>query len=620
MIPEIQSLLEALQYGSSRGAAASGLFSRICGGLNPEALEKNPRLEGFLAYLKKESARFREEQIPPLPYSLFALFDAQGDRKRFEEPYFERRNRLLVYGLSAWLWKKPEDLAGLEDIIWAVCDEYSWCLPAHMGGKSRSPAAKMTVFRGLITGPRFDNALTIDLFACETGLALAECCAALEGVISPVVLERARNEVYRRLIKSYLEYGAFQPWELFKMNWCSVCAGGLGAAACYLVKDDYALGGVLHKLLPTVDRFLESFAADGACVEGLSYWSYGVSYFVIFADLLFHRTGGRIDLLKDPRFEKIARFQQKCYLPGGASVYFSDAENSGFRRGLTAFLCRRVPGVVTPPSGRAMNMETDNSGHFNHALRDFAQALRDLLWTENHEGPPFRAEPLVILPEAQWLIASAGEIAFAAKGGHNGEPHNHNDVGSFIYYQKGKMAFCDLGSGQYTKDYFNENRYTVFCNQSLSHNVPLINGEGQKPGREYGARDCRIGPGAEMVLDMAGAYGMAGLRSLKRSFVFDPLRGGLSIEDRFLFSASPLPVIERFISCYPPRVEGAGLSIDTGDSRTLLSCSLPAAPLVHERKHRDHYGNEITVYLVDFSFTPEAPEFPVNFKLSQELA
>jgi hypothetical protein len=613
VIPDIRFLLEALRYGSGQGASASGLFSKLCGGLDPKTLENNPLLKGFLAYLKKEGDRFRREPIPPLPYSLFSLFDTQGDRKQFEGPYFERRNRLLVYGLSSWLWKRPEDLSGLQDSIWAICDEYSWCLPAHMGGKSRSPAEESPATRGIITGPRFDNALTIDLFACETGLALAECCAALEDYLAPAVLERARKEVYRRHIKSYLEYGAFQHWELLKMNWCSVCGGGLGAAACYLIKDDYTLGGLLHKLLPTLDRFLESFAADGACVEGLSYWNYGVSYFVIFADLLFHRTGGRIDLLKDPRFEKIAQFQQKCYLPGGASVYFSDAENSGFRRGLTCFLHRRIPGVTIPPAERAMKMEADNSGHFNQALRDFAQALRDLLWTENREDPPFKAAPLVILPEAQWLIASAGETAFAAKGGHNGEPHNHNDVGSFIYYKKGKMVICDLGSGQYTKDYFNENRYTNFCNQSLSHSVPLIKGESQKPGREYGARDCRIGPGAEMVLDMAGAYGAAGLNSLKRRFVFDPLRGGLELEDRFLFSAAPLPVVERFVSLYPPRLEEEGISIDLGDSRTLLKCSVRAAPLIHEKKHCDHYGNEVPVYLVDFAFSPDAAEFSVKF-------
>lgn len=615
-------LLEALLYGSSWGAAASGLFAHVCGGVGvgtADAIEKNPRLEGFLAYLKRESGRFRGEGIPDLPYSLFVLFDREGDRARFEGPYFERRNRLMVCGLAAWLWKKPEDIAALEDTIWAVCDEYSWCLPAHMGGKSRFSATGMADSAGVVTRAQFDNATTIDLFACETGLALAECCAALEGVLAPQVTLRARKEVYRRLIQSYLEQGAFQHWELLKMNWCSVCGGGLGAAACYLIEDDRLLGGILFKLLPTLDRFLESFTADGACVEGLSYWNYGVSYFVMFADIFLRRTGGKIDLLQDPRFEGIARFQQKCYLAGGARVYFSDAENSGFRMGLTNYLCRRVPGVAAPPPDKAMRIEADNHGHFNHALRDFSQSLRDLLWTEPQEPPPFKPEPLVILPDAQWLIANAGDTAFAAKGGHNDEPHNHNDVGSFLYCKKGKMVICDLGSGQYTKDYFNENRYTVFCAQSFSHSVPLINGEGQKPGQKYGAGDCHIGPGAQMVLDLAGAYSVDGLLSLKRRFVLDPVRGGLTVEDRFFFSLDrlpvPIPIIERFVTLYPPQIEGGAARIDSGDAISVLKCSLGTTPVVHEHTHRDHSGNEVTVYLVDFSFAPEGAELSVVFDL-----
>jgi hypothetical protein len=384
------------------------------------------------------------------------------------------------------------------------------------------------------------------------------------------------------------------------------------------------LGGILYKLLPTLDRFLESFTQDGACVEGLSYWNYGVSYFVMFADILFHRSGGKINLLKDPRFEKIARFQQQCYLSGGAQVYFSDAENSGFRMGLTDFLSRRIPGVTVPPQDRAMKIEKDPRGHFNHALRDFSQSLRDLVWTENHEPPPFKPEPLVIFPDAQWLIAGAGDTAFAAKGGHNDEPHNHNDVGAFIYYKKGKMVICDLGSGMYTKDYFNENRYTIFCNQSFSHSVPVINGEGQKAGRKYEARDCRIGPGAEMVLDMAGAYDVDGLLSLKRRFVFDPVSGRLKIEDRFLFSSPlPVPVIERFVSLSPPLIEGHSARIDSGGTISVLKCSfsvpVETKPVAHEQKHRDHDGNEITVYLIDFAFSQESAELSVIFELEEEL-
>jgi hypothetical protein len=118
-----------------------------------------------------------------------------------------------------------------------------------------------------------------------------------------------------------------------------------------------------------------------------------------------------------------------------------------------------------------------------------------------------------------------------------------------------------------------------------------------------------------MVLDMAGAYGTAGLLSLKRRFVFEPVHGGLKMEDEFLFSPNPLPVIERFISLYPPRIEGTVLHIDTGDSQSVLKCSVKIKPVIHEQKHRDHYEDEVTVYLIDFAFLPEDTGFSVNFEI-----
>ena len=38
----------------------------------------------------------------------------------------------------------------------------------------------------------------------------------------------------------------------------------------------------------------------------------------------------------------------------------------------------------------------------------------------------------------------------AAKGGHNAESHNHNDVGSFIVYADGYPALIDVGVEAYT--------------------------------------------------------------------------------------------------------------------------------------------------------------------------
>ncbi|MDR2479514.1 MAG: hypothetical protein LBD48_09415 [Treponema sp.] len=50
------------------------------------------------------------------------------------------------------------------------------------------------------------------------------------------------------------------------------------------------------------DRYIASLESDGTCTEGLSYWTYGVGFYVCMADILFYRT---------------ARFQQYCYFPGG---------------------------------------------------------------------------------------------------------------------------------------------------------------------------------------------------------------------------------------------------------------------------------------------------------------
>ncbi|GHU25215.1 heparinase [Spirochaetia bacterium] len=607
MIPDVLRLYEALQYGSSLKAHGSRLFDKIRE--DAKSVENNPLLKTHIAYLAEKKETYRHE-IPALSYQDYIRFDTTGDRRKYEAAYFERRDRLMVYAFSVWLWNKSEDIHALEDTIWAICDEYSWCLPAHMAGKSLAvPITRAEKKQaGILMEGGSDNAIKLDLFACETGFALAECCAMLEGVLSPLVVERARNEAYRRLIKSYLENGGLQHWELLEMNWCAVCAGSLAGAACYLIEDDLFLGGILHKLIPTLDRFLNSFSADGACIEGLSYWTYGVSFFVDAADLIYRRTGGKIDLFQDPRFEKIALFQQACYLPGGAIINYSDARDTGFSLGLTGFLKKRFPGVEIPSITRVMKLNHDDISHF-------APALRDLLWSPEEPPVPPAYTATTIFPNAQWLISTAGDTAFTAKGGHNDEPHNHNDVGTFIYYKKGKMIFADLGSGFYIKDYFNENRYTIFCNQSLSHSLPIIAGQGQKPGRDACATDCSIAATAEMSLDIAPAYGIQELASLKRRYAFDRTQGNLKLEDHFVFQGASLPVTERFVSLYPPKFKDGLIHIDAGDAQGVLKCSLSAEPLITETDHHSYMGTNVKVFLVDYSFVPNELEFRVNFEI-----
>ena len=583
----------------------NNLFAAVCRGKSPEDIKNKTLLSPLLNRLKEEADNFVKTEINVLPFSLFKLFDTTGNRIIYQSHYFLRRKRLTILALASWLWKQPEHIAALEDTIWAICEEYSWCLPAHMEGQSLT----------------HDNRRKIDLFAGETGFALAEILAMTGGILHPAIVNRARDEIMYRVIDSFINQDEPQRWELMDNNWCAVCAGSVAGAAMYMVEDEEKLAALLERLHPTFDRFLASFSSDGACLEGLSYWTYGVGFYINYTDLLYHRTAGKINLIQEDGFDKIAKFQQYCYFPQGATLNFSDANEKGkFRLGLSCYLAEHIKGVEIPlpsylvqPDGK-INLEPyqgfiDNCGRFS-------LALRDLLWAKDTLAPYTIDRRSITLPDAQWLLCSgAGNTGFAAKGGHNDEPHSHNDVGSFIFYKNGNMLLLDLGAGEYTKDNFSEKRYTIFCNRSESHNLPIISGQGQKAGKEFAAKDCRITPDGSMSLDLAPAYDIPALKKLDRFFHFDIDTGILKIKDSFIFTDSGLEIIERFILPTEPQVSDGHCTFSINGTSCSIRCSEKAAPQISAVNYRNHDGKDACIFTADFYFQPKDNSFDVEFTI-----
>ena len=104
---------------------------------------------------------------------------------------------------------------------------------------------------------------------------------------------------------------------------------------------------------------------------------------------------------------------------------------------------------------------------------------------------------------------SANGLYLAAHGGHNAESHNHNDVGDFIVYADGKPMLVDAGRGNYTARTFSSKRYDLWFTQSNYHNLPIINGIGQKEGRSFEAGNvtCQMNEkSATLQMDLAMAY------------------------------------------------------------------------------------------------------------------
>ena len=542
--------------------------------------------ENYIKQVEKLANQMRNDIMPELAENLFALFETIGNRLQYEEVYFKRRKFLAVFGIAAYLWKRPEDVAKLEEVILEICAEECWALPAHVNRRDN---------------PDWRN--TVDLFASETAQALAEIVCLVDGV-STEIKAKVRAEVEGRVLFPFEQ--SRQGWECSDHNWNAVCCGSIGSAAMYLFagKEDSRLEKILERVRHSLTFYLDGFRADGACMEGIGYFTYGMTYFAGFAELLLRYSKGTINLFDNEKVRKIAEFQQKMYFSCGQTVSFSDGDtNAKFRMGLTAFLANQYDTVTIPNMAFAADFETDPCYRFMGLMRDY-------MWTERAKGVSASALIPVngrqdIFPSAMWSICeSKTGIGFAVKGGHNGEPHNHNDVGSFFYLVNGEQLICDLGAGEYTAEYFSTGRYEILCNSSEGHSVPVVSGCCQKDGPQYKASLFETDGEGTTKIEFAGAYEAGIIDKLIREAVFSSEDGSLLIRDEFV-----MPV-----GCFTENIVTKG-EVSLTENAVVIrgkeaSCKIKPEGKINnvrvvEKIHSNHEGKKEVVRLIQWDVIPE---------------
>lgn len=530
--------------------------------------------------------------IPAEKYSEYQLFYQSGNRMEYETGYFAKRTRLNALALLCLIYPdEPAYLSGLEDVIWAICDEYCWALPAHVP---------------LSNG---NDTTFIDLFAAETGFALSEIYTLLGGRMAALVGQRIRAEVERRVIHSFLERHSV--FEDQCNNWCAVCACGVGAAFLYLRPDLFSQAE--PRLNRALSRFLDSFLDDGACREGMSYWSYGFGFYVFYADLIRDFTDGRINLFANEKVEAIASFQHKAFLRENITASYADGSMYNTHiLGLTHYLCSVYPGSVKSlPTRYRSNQPMDCADIAGRAR--WAFEMRSVLWYDpQYEVEETERDAVYYLKESAWYIKKYKRYAFTAKAGDNAEPHNHNDVGGFILATEAGQMICDLGAGEYTRQYFGppEERYQYLCNRSGGHSVPVIDGKEQSPGLEF--KGTMSVAGNTVEIELHKAYDLPQLTSFKRVFALSDDR--VVLTDMFAFDGAPLPVTERFITQEAPAV-GDG-SVQIGNIRLQFDADLWSAS-VTQQTWSNHIARPENVYLIDLKPKVETGTFMAELIVDQ---
>lgn len=496
--------------------------------------------------------------------SVFLDYVRNGNRSRYQEISFRRRISLASLVLGECMEGKGRFLDDILNGIWTICEETYWGVPAHVGSQKRG--------EGLpdVTEP------TVDLFAAETGMLLAWTDYLVgKGLdaISPLIRERIAFEVKRRILDVCFERDDFW-WMGFGNrtvnNWNPwICSNWL-AAVLLLEKNPERRANSIHKIFQCLDNFLNTYPADGGCDEGPSYWTRAAGSLFDCLELLFSASEGRIDIFDDPLIQNMGRFIYRAHISGNWYINFADAPA---RMSPDASLVYRYGKAISDQKMTAFGTwlaEKDGLGKKSikggfGVLGRVLPALFTLKELSDRTG----TAPLLRdfwLPHLQVMGARSaeGETAgfyVAAKGGHNAESHNHNDVGNFIIYADGHPVFIDVGVETYTAKTFSGRRYEIWTMQSAFHNLPTVNGKMQKEGSAFRAQKVRYKADdtkAELSLDISGAYPPeAGLKSWLRSIIL--IRGkSVEIRDSYKLKEAKEPLILTLMVHIRPEMEKPG--------------------------------------------------------------
>lgn len=499
----------------------------------------------------EEAAR---QPITVLPATLALEYVRTTNRSHYEAASFARRNNLMDLVVAESVEGKGRFLDPIVNLVWAICEESFWGVPAHLGGQK--------------TGSGLPNVAdrTVDLFGAETAavLAITDYIVGDQlAKISPLIRPRIYRETNERIFVPIQEpnrYGWLKPTAKVN-NWNPWIMSNWLTATLLLEPDANRRAQMTHAAMQGLDIYLNGLGEEGGCDEGPSYWFAAGACVFDALDLLNSASNGKVGVYQEPLIRNMASYVYKMHIDSTYFVDFADADPTLKPDGLMLYrFGKQINDEVLTRFGQwaYRKFPVSETGSGPHLQRGFFRhrQLQNLLAVAEVQPPaqPFAGVRDVWFPDVQVMTARSNKgLYVATHAGHNAESHNHNDVGDFILYVDGKPVIIDAGRAAYTAKTFSSKRYTdIWWTQSMYHNVPTINGLAQPAGRKYEAQAVTYSPtptNPSLSMDIAKAYpDEAGVKRWNRTVALDRSRETLSITDDYALTAPPNSLQQTFLT------------------------------------------------------------------------
>ena len=476
--------------------------------------------EGLREEVRQELIGWGDEAkagYPALTATQFLAYSRTGDRQVFEKPYFDRRKLLMGATFAECVLDDGDHLDAIIDGVWAICEESTWVVSAHNDSKHPMMPAMQERCLPDVTNPY------VDLFSAQTASILAWVLYFMEdklNTVSPRIARRVRYELERRVIGPFCDHDDFWWMGMIRKdmnNWNPWILSNILYTVLIVERDAVRRCETTARAMRMLDAYLACMPKDGGCDEGAGYFNVAGASLLDCLEAIYDATGGKVSFYEEEHIRNIGTHPLKSHIDGPYYLNFADCDCKPtlndmplIRYGLRTNNVKLAALGVEIYKSNGGIIRVQDTPQMNRRLYSIFDPVPEL---DVPEKPAF-----VSMPNLQVYTWRKNGLFAAIKGGHNGESHNHNDIGNFIVYADGEPVVVDMGNKLYTAKTFGPERYTLENTRSMNHNVPMIGDVEQKDGIEFAARDVEVGENG-VQMELAGAYPEeAGAKSIRRSF------------------------------------------------------------------------------------------------------
>jgi len=477
----------------------------------------------------KAGEKFLGYDWPNILPTMYLEFTRTGDRAVVDNRISQRLSALRALFFAELVEGEGRFIDDIVNGVFTYCEQTYWGASAHF---------YLYEYPHNVSNPSTilpdDSNPIIDLNTGEVASTLSWIWYFLHDEfdkISPVINQRLLSEMQKKILEPYYTRNDFwwiTGWNAGNVNnWTPWCSYNILTSILLLEQNKEKRIDGVYKTMQSVDLFINSYPEDGGCSEGPSYWGAAVGKLYDYLSLIGDWTGGTINIYDQDIIREMGRYISKLYIGNGNNyVNFADAPAKlGYEGIMISRYGRDIEDTDLESFGAYLaekngTAKAPMSGEVGTALANVFGYTGGCEAKETLVGEAY-------LPDLQVAVGrdkkdSNEGFCFAAKGGSNGEQHNHNDVGSFILFYDSIPVFIDPGVGTYTRETFSGDRYKIWTMQSGYHNLPIINGVMQQVGGRFKAEGSIFKSSGSQVIfsaDIAKAYPEeAGVDSWERKY------------------------------------------------------------------------------------------------------